>query len=40
MSHAANVAGNAVLDLGNGPQVTLNGVDVAQLATDDFILGG
>lgn len=39
VSHATAVDGNALLDLGNGHHVTLDGVQVAQLATDDFIFG-
>jgi Ca2+-binding RTX toxin-like protein len=37
-AHAANVDGNAVLDLGNGSQVTLLGVSSESLHADDFLL--
>ena len=40
IAHATMVDGNAVLDLGNGEQMTLVGVNVASLSTDDFMLGG
>jgi Ca2+-binding RTX toxin-like protein len=37
-AHAANVDGNAILDLGNGSQVTLLGVAAESLHSDDFLL--
>ena len=40
IAHAAMVDGNAVLDLGNGEHMTLVGVNVTTLSTEDFILGG
>ncbi len=38
MAHAQDVDGNVVLDLGNGAEMTLMGVSVAALHTDDFLL--
>jgi Ca2+-binding RTX toxin-like protein len=40
ISHATMVDANAVLDLGNGEQLTLLGISIASLHQDDFMLGG
>ena len=40
IAHATMADGNAVLDLGNGEHMTLVGVNVTSLSTDDFVLGG
>jgi Ca2+-binding RTX toxin-like protein len=40
VAHATMVDGNAVLDLGNGEHMTLVGVNVTSLSTEDFMLGG
>jgi Ca2+-binding RTX toxin-like protein len=37
-AHAQDVDGNAVLDLGNGAEMTLTDVSVAALNADDFLL--
>jgi Ca2+-binding RTX toxin-like protein len=38
VAHSQDVGGNAVIDLGNGAQMTLLDVSVAALSSDDFLL--